>query len=87
LREGASGDVSALAVLLARLELRPVDRTTADLATALAGRYPLRAADAIHLATAVNVGADRFLTNNRKDFPRSIVEIEITYPESLERTS
>jgi len=86
LREGASGDVSALAVLLARLELRPVDRTTADLATALAGRYPLRAADAIHLATAVNVGADRFLTNNRKDFPRSIVEIEITYPESLERT-
>jgi predicted nucleic acid-binding protein len=84
LREGARDEVSALAALLARVELCPVDRVTADLATALASRYPLRAADAIHLATAVNAGANRFLTNNRKDFPESIDEIEITYPESLE---
>lgn len=42
--------------------------------------------DAIHLATAVNVGADRFLTDNRKDLPASIDGLEITYPESLIRT-
>lgn len=85
LRDGASQEVSALATLLARLDLRPLDRATAELATALASRYPLRAAHAVHLATAVSSGADRFLTNNRRDFPTSIREIDITYPESLGR--
>jgi hypothetical protein len=37
----------------------------------------------VHLATAVAAGADRFLTNNKSDFPKSIVEIDITYPEDL----
>lgn len=83
LREGAKDEVSSLAALLARLDLRPVDRATADLATGLAGRYRLRAADAVHLATAVNVGADRFVTNNRRDFPTSIAEVDIAYPEAL----
>jgi predicted nucleic acid-binding protein len=86
LHEGAGGAVSALATLLARLDLRPVDRVTADLATVLASRYALRAADAVHLATAVNVGADRFLTNNRRDFPQSIAELEVTYPDLLDVT-
>ncbi len=44
----------------------------------------IRAADAVHLATAVVAGADRFITNNRRDFPKSISEIDITYPEALE---
>jgi len=83
LRDGAAGEVRALAGLLARLDLLPVDRATAELATALAGRYRLRAADAAHLATAVAVGADRFITNNERDFPADIAEIHITYPADL----
>ncbi len=66
-----------------RLELRPVDRATAELATALASRYRLRATDATHLATAVGMGAERFITDNRRDFGPDIKEIDITYPDVL----
>ncbi len=83
LAQGDAAEVSALARLLARLDLRPVDRHTAELATALGGRYGLRAADATHLATAINVGADRFITDNQRDFQRSISEIQVTYPADL----
>ena len=83
LREGATAEVRMLAGLLARLDLRPVDRATAELATALAIRYRLKAADATHLATAVAVGADRFITNNQRDFPPEITEVQITYPTTL----
>lgn len=83
LRDGAQNEVGALVALLARLELRPADRATAELAAALAARHGLRAADAVHLATAVEAGADRFITNNRRDFARSIDEIEVTYPLDL----
>ena len=82
-RDGARHELVALAALLARLDLRPVDQATADLAVALGAAYRLRAADAVHLATAVNSSADRFITNNQRDFHRSIVEIDITYPEDL----
>jgi predicted nucleic acid-binding protein len=51
--------------------------------TALGAAYGIRAPDAVHLATAVGAGADRFLTNNQKDFPRSIIEIDIVYPDDL----
>lgn len=83
LRDGAPGEVRALAGLLARLDLRPLDRATAEVATALAGRYKLRAADATHLATAVSLGADRFITNNQRDFTAGIEGISVTYPASL----
>lgn len=83
LREGASTELDELGALLARLDLRPVDIATAELATALGASYGLRAADAVHLATAVGAGADRFLTDNKGDFPKSIAEIEVTYPEDL----
>jgi hypothetical protein len=43
----------------------------------------LRAADAAHPATAVVVGADRFLTNNQRDFRPSISEVRVTYPADL----
>jgi len=43
----------------------------------------LRAADAVHLSTAVIANADRFITNNTKDFPVSIAEIDVTYPAML----
>ena len=63
--------------------LRSVDPVTAEVATTLASGYRLRAADAVHLATAVVAGADRFITNNRRDFSATITEVEITYPEML----
>src|SRR5580698_6506273 len=83
LRDGATDEVRILAGLLARLDLRPVDRATAELATALSGRYRLKAADATHLATAVGMGADRFITNDKRDFPTTITEIQVTYPADL----
>ena len=86
LRDGAADEIRALAGLLARLDLRPVDRATAELATALCGRHRLRAAAATHPATAVGLGADRFITNNRRDVPASISDVAITYPEDLPDT-
>ena len=83
LRDGATDEIRILAGLLARLDLRPVDRATAELATALSSRYRLKAADATHLATAVGMGADRFITNNKRDFGRDIKEIDVTYPDAL----
>ena len=83
LRDHASEEVRVLAGLLARLDLRPVDRATAELATVLASKYRLQAADATHLATAVNIGADRFITNNQRDFPAAITEVTIAYPGEL----
>jgi predicted nucleic acid-binding protein len=84
LREGAAGEIRILAALLARLDLRPVDLATAELATSLAARYKLKAADATHLATAVAVGADRFITSNQRDFPKTITEVDVTYPADLD---
>jgi predicted nucleic acid-binding protein len=78
-----SDETATLVSLLSRLELHPLDETTARLALALAVSYGLRAADAVHLATAVAAGADRFLTNNRKDFPQTINEIDVVYPDEL----
>ena len=83
MRDRAGDELAELSMLLGRLSLRPVDVATAELATALAASYGLRAADAIHLATAVGAGADRFLTNNARDFPKSIAEIDVTYPRDL----
>src|SRR5262249_48174097 len=82
-RDGATGELRTLGRLLARLDLRPVDLATAEIATELAAKYRLRAADATHLATAVSLGADRFITNNQRDFPRSIAEVQVTYPADL----
>ena len=78
-----SAEVTALIGLLGRLDLRPIDEATARLAVAMAVSYGLRAADAAHLATAVAGGADRFLTNNRRDFPATINEIAVVHPEDL----
>lgn len=83
LRDGADDEIAALAAVLGRIELLPLDRATALLATSLAATYRLRAADATHLATAVAAGADRFITNNSSDFTRSITEIAVTYPADL----
>jgi len=84
MRDGSAAEVAALAGLLGRLDLRSVDPVTAEVATTLASEYRLRAADAVHLATAVVAGADRFVTSNRRDFPASISAIDVTYPEDLD---
>lgn len=83
LRDGATKELDELSAILGRLDLRPTDEATAELATALGAAYGLRAADSVHLATAIGVGADRFITNNASDFPKTIAEIEITYPQDL----
>lgn len=83
LRDNAREELEELGALLGRLDLRPADEATAELATALGAAYGLLAADAVHLATAVGGGADRFLTNNQSDFPTSIAEIDVVYPEDL----
>lgn len=83
MRDGARSEVEALAALLGRLDLRPVDESVAELAAALGAAYGLRAADAVHLATAVAAGADRFITNNSSDFPEVITEVDVTYPDDL----
>jgi predicted nucleic acid-binding protein len=78
-----SDEVAALLSLLSRLDLRPLDEATARLALVLAVSYRLHAADAAHLATAISAGAAHCLTNNRKDFPQTITEIGIVYPDEL----
>jgi len=83
MREAAETELEALAALLSRLDLRPTDEATAELAAALGASYALRAADAVHLATAVSAGADRFVTNNSSDFTKTIAEIDVTYPSDL----
>ena len=83
LRDDAQDELLALSLLLSRIALLPIDQATAELATALGASYGLRASDAVHLATAVGAGAERFITNNKSDFSRSISEIAITYPEDL----
>lgn len=83
LKDGDADAVERLSDFLARLDLRPVDRATARLATIFGAQYDLRAPDATHLATAISMGAHRFITNNRRDFGESIKEIDITYPADL----
>jgi predicted nucleic acid-binding protein len=83
MRDEADAEVEALTVLLARLELRPVDEAVARLAATLGCAYELRAIDAVHLATGVAAGAERFLTNNSSDFGKAITEIDVTYPTDL----
>jgi predicted nucleic acid-binding protein len=66
-----------LVEILAVLDLKDVDYETAQLAGAMRAKYRLKTPDALHLATAVLWGAERFHTNNRKDFGQPIDEIEI----------
>jgi predicted nucleic acid-binding protein len=81
--EGSADELNELVILLARLTLLPCDKKTADLAASLSAQYRLKAADAVHLATAVKAGADRFITNDAGDFPQTIEEIDIVYPDQL----
>lgn len=83
MRDGVEAELEALAALLGRLDLRPVDEAIAELATALGAAHRLRAIDAVHLATAVASGADRFVTNNSSVFTKAITEVDVIYPDEL----
>jgi predicted nucleic acid-binding protein len=86
LRKGVEAELLALTAVLGRVELRPLDEATAQLAVALGAGYRLGARDAVHLACAVGAGAERFVTNNRRSFPQTIAEVAITYPDALPGT-
>jgi uncharacterized protein len=80
LSRGDTVTQKSLELVLSRLRLRPVDIEVAALATTMRVKYRLKTPDAVHLATAVLWGADRFHTNNSKDFGQYIDEIEIVLP-------
>lgn len=82
-RLDAPAELGQLNRLLTHLQLLPADESTVDVAVELGARYGLRAVDAVHLATAVVAGADRFITNNRRDFGKGIAEVDVTYPDDL----
>jgi predicted nucleic acid-binding protein len=77
------GELRRLAELLGRLTLYPTDEMTARRAVAMGTKYGLHTSDAVHLATAVHMRADRFITNNTRDFSRGITEVDVTYPMDL----
>jgi predicted nucleic acid-binding protein len=82
-RHGANAEARDLNKLLGFLDLHPADERIGDAAVDLGARYGLKTVDAMHLATAVVVGADRFVTNNRRDFTKEITEVDVTYPDDL----
>ena len=82
-RLGALDELAELRRLLARLTLHDVTAPISHLAVEFGAKYRLKTADAVHLATAVFTGADRFITNNRRDFRKEIAEVDVTYPDEL----
>jgi len=80
------GDAQAreLNKLLGFLDLRSADERIGDAAVDLGARYGLKTLDSMHLATAVLAGADRFVTNNRRDFTKEITEVDVTYPDDIQ---
>ena len=85
LRLGLGAELELLQAYLDRLELVEITTDLALLAAQLSAAYHLKAPDALHLACAVQSGADALVTNNRKDFkPEEILEIPVLYPEEIE---
>lgn len=83
LRQKDDRERYALMAFLARLTLIAPDALLSYTAVTLGANYGLKALDALHLATAVQTGAERFVTNNRKDFSKAIVELTVVYPDEL----
>ncbi|MEO8528005.1 MAG: PIN domain-containing protein [Pseudolysinimonas sp.] len=80
LRIGNQRETDEIAEMLATFELKHVDEEVADAAVTLGAKYRLRTPDAIHLATAVVWGAERFYTHNTKDFGSHITEVDVVHP-------
>jgi predicted nucleic acid-binding protein len=77
LQRGDRDEVSELMRILATFDLKAMDEEIADASVAFGAKYGLRAPDAIHLATAVVWGAERFYTHNTKVFGDHITEIDV----------
>ena len=69
--------------LLAVVQLVPVSESVARLAADLRGRYGLRTPDAVHLASALEAGAQAFVTSDAADFLRASGEIRVIVPDRL----
>ena len=83
-RMGWQAELDALTDTLAMLELTPMDAPVAALAAQFGAAYKLKASDAVHLASAVSIGADVFITNNSRDFdPALILEVRVVFPADL----
>lgn len=80
LRAGWESELDTINEVLASLVILPLDEEVADVGVTLGAKYGLRAPDAIHLATAVVWGAERFFTHNTKDFGEHITEIDVVVP-------
>jgi predicted nucleic acid-binding protein len=76
-RLGLRDEQASLELLLAQLDLYPTSHGCTQLAVRLGAHYRLKTVDAVHLATAVLAGADRFVTNNRRAFTKDIAEIDV----------
>jgi predicted nucleic acid-binding protein len=80
----AHDEYDTLTAVLARLELIGLDDGIAALTVELGASHGLTPADAVHLASAVWVGAEVFVTNNRRDFkPSRITEIDVRFPDQI----
>jgi predicted nucleic acid-binding protein len=80
----AQAESERLEDYLRRIELWPATEGVGRLAAYLGAEYRLDTMDAMHLATAVDGGADVFVTNNSKDFDaKRIAEIDVLYPDEL----
>jgi predicted nucleic acid-binding protein len=77
------GETKNLTDILSNITLVPCSEYLSFISLGLGVKYGLKTPDAIHLATAVDSQADRFLTNNQKDFPKTISEINVIYPTDL----
>jgi predicted nucleic acid-binding protein len=64
-RYGDTAELSWLISFIGRLQLLDVTEEIATKAVTLGAKYGLKAADSIHLASAITAGADGFCTNNR----------------------
>lgn len=83
MRVGVHDESAALLALLRQVRLLAVSLPLALRATALAAEYRLGSVDAIHLATAVEAGADVLFTNNVRDFGDVHVDrLSIEFPAS-----
>ncbi|HEX5939292.1 MAG TPA: PIN domain-containing protein [Dehalococcoidia bacterium] len=83
-RQRHESELATLRLLLGYIELIDLDADLATKAVDLGAGYGLKLADAVHLATAIEARADRFLTNNKRDFkPWMVSELEVVFPETL----
>lgn len=83
-RTDDTDQLARLTAQLSHVEMWPATDTVGRLSVWLGATYRLGPMDAVHVATAIDGGADVFLTNNRKDFRTAkIGAIDVIYPDEL----